>query len=927
MARIHSCKYPVSRFVINSLLIIGMLIGPNITIVYSSGNNLEETTGSISYLPIISSGDVSWSMLGANPERTSWVPEEVPGKLKPLWYKQFEAYIPPKVQIITAYSTLYISTASGLYALDAETGVEKWVYPTELPLGHSPTVYKGVVYVGGFDKMLHAINAFTGQRLWTFTAGAGFDTNPLVVDELAMLGNRDGYFYAIHIQGPETGQLAWRYQTEGSIDYSAAYNGGVVYFASQDSYAYALQVQTGSLVWKSEKLPGAGFQAWWPVVYKDWVIFSGSNNYRSGVRPGPDSQIFGMELYDLFPNHVRDPRGTLVGPLGTEPGDWAQNTPTINASESEITPNGSTTPITEYFEQKPWRRSYFVLNKNTGDEYTTDFDGDGKPEYAPILWQGTYSGNRYPPVVGIDNVLYQSNNYMSDQWIPGGQVSGWKLGSPFISIVSSDWNAVDEPQAYSAGGNLIYWNLCCDRESGAYNISTPNTPYYDKYQAGGRPATGSYDYNREWKYFDYNLNQLIPGYSMYSNGGENNIYLSFGGDNGEYGLHGLQNPPIPYQGKVYMHRGNSVIAFDPYANNPIQLPMAEIVPYQDPNIHIPSVDDLKSLLAQEVQKIIDAGHLRPGYFSSGAVNFALGRREGSDFLLDYWHTPSESLIVLLEARPYLSPNLQSQLDSYLQAEFTNFPPYIYNHIGWVDGVAREPYILPPEVSSDMATMPPELQRWDYIGWTRNPILFYALWKYAEVFGGAVDLYNASAGILDAVPSDTYLYEYPYVHNAFIAGYLGFLELEAMAGHAETVSVRNEYNRLLVLRASTFTKDIPADWLTSTHYERTLSISRNFIFLVPELGQYLHDNAYTLVSQALAEYTYTAPYWLQAKYEATFGEGAINHFYDYSSIFAGKAMILQEPYQELTKYIDVPATSIGDLFFIQNLVLAIEAGSR
>ena len=91
-------------------------------------------------------------MLGANPERTSWVSDEVSGRLKPLWFRQFEPYIPPKVQIITAYSTLYISTSNGLYALDADTGAEKWVYPTELPLGHSPTVDNGVVYVGGFDR-------------------------------------------------------------------------------------------------------------------------------------------------------------------------------------------------------------------------------------------------------------------------------------------------------------------------------------------------------------------------------------------------------------------------------------------------------------------------------------------------------------------------------------------------------------------------------------------------------------------------------------------------------------------------------------------------------------------------------------------------------------------------------------------------------
>ena len=99
-------------------------------------------------------------MAGANPERTSWTAEEVRGQLQPVWYKPFEPYISQKVQIIAAYQTLYVATAKGLYALDAESGAQRWVYPTALPLGHSPTIHEGVAYVGGFDHRLHAIDYY-----------------------------------------------------------------------------------------------------------------------------------------------------------------------------------------------------------------------------------------------------------------------------------------------------------------------------------------------------------------------------------------------------------------------------------------------------------------------------------------------------------------------------------------------------------------------------------------------------------------------------------------------------------------------------------------------------------------------------------------------------------------------------------------------
>ncbi len=930
MNRIHAHRYSAFLMLIPVVMLI-ILVFSSVQIGAASKTNLDPNASNLIYLPIISSNQATsdkqtWSMLGANPERTSWVSDEVSDRLKPLWYKQFEPYILPKVQIITAYSTLYISTSNGLYALDADTGTEKWVYPTELPLGHSPTVDNGIVYVGGFDRMLHAIDAYTGQRKWTFTAGAGFDTNPLVVDGLVMLGNRDGYFYAIHSKGEQTGQLAWKYQTGGPIDFSAAYKDGVVYFASEDSFAYALQAQNGDLVWKSDKLLGAGFRAWWPVVYEDWVIFTGSLNYRSIVVPGdvPESE---SEDVLLFPNHVEDPQGTLIGPLGTESGDWAQNTPTINTSQPEVTENGSTYPITEYLEQYSYRRTYFVLNKYTGAEYTTDFDEDGKLEYAPIMWFGTNSQNSYPPVVGIDNVLYQANKYMSALYPAGGQVTGWKIGTPYISIVSSDWSQDDEPMAYSAGGNLIYWNLCCDRESGAFNISSPNTMFSDRYNAGERPPTGI-DPNREWKYFDYNLDELLPGYSMYYNGTSDTVFSAFGNRNGVYGYHGIQNPPIPYNGKVYMHRGNNIIAFAPEADQPIQLPIAKIVQYQDPAMQPPSLETLKSSLVQEVQKIIDAGHLRPGYAGSGNLDTA-SKKCGAD-LMDYWHNPGDTLYTLIQALPYLPDALQQQTLDYVQTEFINFPPYDYDHIGWKDGAARETFIVPPEVEADMLTFGPGTYHYGFDGWQLAPNSFYALWKYALTFDGtAQDIYNASKDQLEAVPSDDFLIQNPHVNNAYIAGYLGFLELEKLAGYPESPGVRDTYNRILALRASSFSKDNPDLWFQdySFYYCRSFSVSMNFMNMVPELGQYLQDNALDKVSQALEEYTYLAPYWFEAKPETAFGEGVSQHLYDYPTIFAAKAMILQEPYPELAKYIDVPATSVGDLFYIQNLVLTIEAGSR
>lgn len=868
-------------------------------------------------LAVDSAAENAWPMAGANLQRTSWTPEQVPsaqyleehrdqwepGKLYAHWYKPFEAYIPPRVQIIAANGLLYVSTARGLYALDAETGGTAWVYPTELPLGNSPTIYDGVAYVGGLDGHLYALDALTGKLLWAYWAGQGFYTNPLVVQGVVYAGNRDGYFYAIYAQGPNRGRLAWRYKTDGPILFSAAYQDGVLYFASNDARAYALNAQTGQLVWRSVKLPGQGFHSWWPVIYQDAesgadiVVFAGSFLYRRSILPGPGESLDHLDRDDIYPDHLDTPRGTPVGPR-TE-GEW------IDASR-----------VAQYFEEKPWRRTYFILDRATGREVTFDFDKDGRPDYAPILWHGTQSGNRYPPIVGPDGLLYQANNYMSAPQIAGGEVSGWKFGTPLISTPSSHWIAIDEPLAYSAGGNLIYWSLCEARSAGAFDLSVPNTLFWDDGPSGR-------DRSREWVYWGYNLDELLPGHDIrYSSDN-----FTFGGPNGVYGQHGDQNPLIPYRGKVYTHRNNAIIALGPQRIEPAALPMASDIPV-DAELPVLSTAQVRQHLAAEVQKILEAGHLRPGYMSSGLFDNSAQQRCG-DNLADYWHNPSETLYTLIWALPHLPGELQPRVRAYLQDEFRLYPPYDTVHVGWRDGAGREAFVLPPEIEADLANYPPSIYRsHGFEGWGGEegdpkfpPHMFYALWKYAEVLGGAREVFDHSRDRLAPVPSDAILIQYPFAHNAYIAGYLGYLELERLAGYGQSAGVRAELDRLLDLRVTAFSKDTPYE---GQDYCRALSVARNFMFLVPELGDHLYGEALDAVQEAIDEYTDIAPYWFVSKYEATFFEGVIQSSYDYNALFQAKALILKEPYEELAQYLDVPAFAKGDLFYIQNLVAALEA---
>ncbi|MCL4872251.1 MAG: PQQ-binding-like beta-propeller repeat protein, partial [Anaerolineae bacterium] len=884
------------------------------------GNNTVHLPIVIHTLP---SGD-SWPTVAANPQRTSWTLAEVSGFVHVEWHKPIEAYIPQNVQIIAEHGLLYLSTSKGLYALNPANGDVVWRFDTQLPLGNSPTVVNGVVYVGGYDRKLHALNALNGQHLWSFNgAKAGYATNPLVINGMVYAGNRDGIMYAIGAHGtPNQGELVWQYSTGGSIHLSAAYHNGRIFFASNDMHAYALNANTGALIWQSGTLPGMQYQSYWPVIHDDKVIFSAAHGYREGESPGlfsvdaPGGGRYGtfreMQLDNIFlPNA---PEGTTLGPQ-VPAQSWTHGYPMVDANS--ITEYLENNPQPDTYKHKPWRRVFVVLNTTNGTEFTFDSDQDGYPEYLPAGYWGTGSGNRYPPLVGADGILYFGNVYQccSDS---KGRVMGWNINQPRYLSVMGGFAALAEPQAISAGGNMIYRNLCCDRVGDWFN-----------YMNGGAMP------GQAWS---YNLGQQAPGYDpmwFIDPGAISRHRGWYTGNtdsvNAAYHNSGDQNPIIPYQGRLFVHRSNTIIAFGTGPSLGAR-PLLAAAPGQDTAVTL-SDAEIRSRLESEIQQIVDAGHLRPAYY--GVAQFIIA---GLD---NYFENPGDTLYTLSIAYPHLSPQLQTEVSAYLQSEFNAyFDNEMYARTGW-SGAARESMELPPEVAADIAAnFPPTPGAGSGFLWQYPQHNFYAMCKYVQNVPSinATTVYNLAKSKL-VVPAPNppvgtqtdYFQQQPYELNAWIAGYYGFLCLYAEAGSPEGDAalrnqVQNELNELLQLRTNIFSKD--SYWADPNspsyrYYKKHLDIARNFIFLVPELADYMHDTIPTQVQQALDEYNYVAPYWFVSRYEATIGEGVMSNLYNYNALFQAKAQISCESQSALSKYLDVPAMTRGDLFYIQNLVAALD----
>ncbi|MGZ9234431.1 MAG: outer membrane protein assembly factor BamB family protein, partial [Anaerolineales bacterium] len=468
----------------------------------------QAITTSISTLETLSS---DWAMSAANPQRTSWVSgqsNELRGDLEVEWYRVFDPYIDNKVQVIASDGKVFISTSKGLYVFNAADGSQAWVYGTEMPLGNSPTYFKGTLYVGGYDHKIHAISSSNGRAKtgWTFLeAGAGYETNPLVISDtytgtqaLVLAGNRDGYFYALD---GNKGSLKWKYQTGGPIRFSAAYKNGVVYFASDDSYAYALNVTNGSLVWKSAKLPGAGFDNYWPVIYtdpasgKDYVLYSGSKKADWAWFSESGQSLYFDENYEMYASQ-----------------SGCSGSTTLNCSV-----------ISNYMAAHPWKRHLFILDRNTGKEYTP---------YAPVNWAGvTHNGNKHPPIVAGDGELYSFIGYdAGGNNGANGWISQWKIRSSNVHrIYDSRSGAADEPVTFTSGGNLIYWGEGVNANAwGTLDLTNPaGSNYYSWQELRSMPGAGV-------KYTALDLTG------------------KFEGNNGVYGyFDGLNNlSPIPYNNKL-----------------------------------------------------------------------------------------------------------------------------------------------------------------------------------------------------------------------------------------------------------------------------------------------------------------------------------------------------------------------------------------
>jgi outer membrane protein assembly factor BamB len=177
---------------------------------------------------------------------------------------------------------------STLYAVDLYDGKSKWKFKTKGEIRSTVCINGELLYLNGGDGILYALNKKSGKYIWSFAIGGEkkydfadyFQSSPVLLNGIAYVGSGDGNMYAIHA---ESGKVAWIYTTGNIIHNTPAIDNGKLFFGSFDGYVYALNLADGSLAWKFKTVghnyfPKGEVQGS-PVAFNN-LVFIGARDYN-----------------------------------------------------------------------------------------------------------------------------------------------------------------------------------------------------------------------------------------------------------------------------------------------------------------------------------------------------------------------------------------------------------------------------------------------------------------------------------------------------------------------------------------------------------------------------------------------------------------------------------------------------------------------
>ncbi len=219
---------------------------------------------------------------------------------------------------------VYVATGFGdVIALDAANGTEIWREYVSGPMRSAPSVRSGRLFVLTIDNRLLALNADTGETLWTH-AGVGEaasllgSASPAVNDDIVVVPYSSGEIVALKV---DTGRMVWSdslvsvrrtdsVSTLSHIRGNPVIDRGTVFAISHGGIMAAIDLRTGQRLWDRE-IGGMGT----PWVAGDY-IFVLTNDAEVVALSQDDGRVYWVRALPLFED-PEDHEGLIVwnGPV------------------------------------------------------------------------------------------------------------------------------------------------------------------------------------------------------------------------------------------------------------------------------------------------------------------------------------------------------------------------------------------------------------------------------------------------------------------------------------------------------------------------------------------------------------------------------------------------------------------------------------
>ncbi|HVI32225.1 PQQ-dependent dehydrogenase, methanol/ethanol family [Phenylobacterium sp.] len=415
------------------------------------------------------------------------------GQLGLAWYAEFDTDRGQEATPLVADGVLYTTTAwSKAYAFDAKTGKQLWAFDPKVEgakgfnaccdvVNRGVALWKGRVYLGTIDGRLIALDAKTGQPVWSVQTT---DTSkpytitgaPRVVKDKVLIGN-GGAEYGVRgyiaAYDAATGKQVWRFYTTPNP------NGQPDGAASDKVMAEKAAATWSDGEWKRT---GGGGTVWDSIAYDPTldIVYLGVGNgtpwnhqRRSG---GKGDNLFLSSILALKPD-----TGEYVWHYQTTPAESWDYTATQHIMLADLNIGGQPRKV---LMQAPKNGFFYVIDRATGQllsaknytniSWATGVDPKtGRPIEAPNARYGQGPALAIPGPLGAHNwqpmaynpkagLVYIPTNvtpfaYTDDKGFTYKD-GAWNVGVDFLTNALPTDEATQKAVASMIRGALVAWD-------------------------------------------------------------------------------------------------------------------------------------------------------------------------------------------------------------------------------------------------------------------------------------------------------------------------------------------------------------------------------------------------------------------------------------------------------------------------------------